>query len=130
VLRSLIRASENLNVHPAEFGHSFSSWILACMIMTGLVIQSERSYKHMSHIQGLQIYKGSSKSKHFYCVVKMARNFITLQVPVQGLQSSNWWNNQFRPSTILTTHISTTWILMCWGTQMTWCTSKLQQLQQ
>jgi len=48
------------------------------MIMTGLVIQSERSYKHMSHIQGLQIYKGGNKSKHIYCVIKMARNFIIL----------------------------------------------------
>jgi len=77
----------------------------------------------MSHIQGLQIFKGSSKSKHFYHVVKMARNFITLQVPVKDLQSSNWWN-KFRPSTVLTTHISTTWILMCRGTQTTWHTSK------
>jgi hypothetical protein len=83
-----------------------------------------KSYKHMSHIQGLQIYKRSSKSKHFYRVVKMARNFITLKVPVKDLQSSNLWNNQFRPSTILTTHISTTWILMWWGTQTTWHTSK------
>jgi hypothetical protein len=48
---------------------------LACMIMTGLVIQSERSYKHMSYIQGLQIYKGSKKSKYFFCMVKMVRNF-------------------------------------------------------
>jgi len=32
----------------------------------------------MSHIQGLQIYKGGNKSKHIYCVIKMARNFIIL----------------------------------------------------
>ena len=47
--------------------------------MTGLVIQSEWSYKNKFDIQGLQIYKGSNKSKHFYCMVKMARNFITLK---------------------------------------------------